>query len=125
MSEPKSWENICCRCEGDIRVNLHPGKRACHVSCGSCMYPDDWSHCASCEIVGHCAYALDYLKSLMPNGIKKGCYFKEQLTGEESLYHILQFVNANQQLVDNRGEKRHIEELRKANARSPCLHDKP
>jgi hypothetical protein len=61
----------------------------------------------------------------MPNGIKKGCYFKEQLTGEESLYHILQFANANQQLVDNRGEKRHIEELRKANARSPCLHDKP
>jgi hypothetical protein len=124
MSELKSWENECCRCEGDVKVNLFPGKRACHVACGPCAYPEDWGKCASCEIVGHCSYAVSYLKSLKPNGIKKGCYFKEQLTGEETLYHILQFVNANQHVVNEAGEKAHLEELKKANARSPCLQNR-
>jgi hypothetical protein len=77
----------------------------------------------SCEIVGHCAIALNYLKSLKPNGVKKGCYFKEQLTGEETLYHTLQFVNAAQNLVRTISAKNYLENLKKANSRSPCLQD--
>jgi hypothetical protein len=85
------------------------------------MYPEDWSKCNSCEIVGHCMYALNYLKSLKPNGIKKGCYFNEQLTGEETVYHTLQFINANQHLINKIGEKKYLEELKKGNSGSPCL----
>jgi hypothetical protein len=85
------------------------------------LYPDDWGKCASCEIVGHCRYALDYLKSLKENGLKKGCVFQQQLTGEESLYHTLNFVNGQQQVVRASGEKAYLEELKKANAKSPCL----
>jgi hypothetical protein len=124
VSVSSSWENECCRCEGDVKVNLFPGKRACHVACGPCAYPEDWGKCASCEIVGHCSYAVSYLKSLKPNGIKKGCFFRGQLTGEESLYHALQFVNANQQFMSTTGEKAHLEELKKANSRSPCLQNR-
>lgn len=39
------------------------------------------------------------------NGIKKGCYFKGQLTSEETLYHTSQFVNAKQHLISKLGEK--------------------
>lgn len=119
MSE--SWENKCCRCEGDTKTNPFPGKRACHVTCGPCIYPEGWDKCAACEMVGHCEYALSYLKSLKPNGIKKGCYFQNQLTGEENLYQILQFVNGNQQIAKAHGEKTYLEELKKVNAKSSCL----
>jgi len=121
MVERKTWENECCRCDGDVKVNLYPGKRACHVTCGPCLYPEDWAKCASCEIVGHCAYALDYLRSMKPNGLKKGCYFKEQLTGEENLYQTLNFVNGQRQFISRAGEKDYLESLKKANANSPCL----
>jgi hypothetical protein len=121
MVEQETWENKCCRCEGDVKVNLYPGKRACHVTCGPCLYPDDWGKCASCEIVSHCAYALDYLKSMKPNGLKKGCYFEEQLTGEENLYQTMNFVNGQQQFLRTVGEKNYLESLKKANVRSPCL----
>jgi hypothetical protein len=121
MVEQETWENKCCRCEGEVKVNLHPGKRACHVTCGPCMYPDDWGKCASCEIVGHCAYALEHLKSMKPNGLKKGCFFVEQLTGEENLYQTMNFVNGQQQFLRNVSEKEYLESLKKANARSPCL----
>jgi len=67
-------------------------------------------------------YALNYLRSLKPNGIKKGCYFKDQLTGEETLYHTLEFVNAQQHLVKTSGEKSYLEDLKKVNSRSVCLH---
>jgi hypothetical protein len=67
---------------------------------------------------------VSYLKALKPNGLKKGCYFKAQLTGEETLYHTLQFVNASQQLIDTVGEKTHLEELKKANSKSPCLQNR-
>jgi hypothetical protein len=123
MSKFESWENDCCRCGDDVRVNIASGKRACHLTCGPCVYPEDWSKCMSCEIVGHCAMALNYLKSLKLNGVKKGCYFKEQLTGEETLYHTLQFVNAAQNLVKTISEKNYLENLKKANSRSPCLPD--
>ena len=122
MSEFESWENKCCRCEGDVQVNPFPGKRACHITCGPCLYPEDWGKCSSCEIVGHCRYALDYLKSLKTNGIKKGCYFEQQLTGEETLYHIMNFVNGEQLLARTFGEKAYLESLKKTNARSSCLH---
>jgi len=121
MVAQETWENKCCRCEGDVKVNLFPGRRACHVTCGPCMYPEDWGKCASCEIVGHCAYALDYLKSLKPNGLKKGCYFEGQLTGEENLYQTMNFVNGQQQLARTVGEDEYLESLKKANSRSPCL----
>ena len=123
MVEQTTWEDQCCRCEGDVKVNLYPGKRACHITCGPCLYPEDWGKCVSCEIVSHCAYALDYLRSLKPNGLKKGCYFQQQLTGEESLYHTLYFVNGQQQLARAAGEKAYMENLKKANGRSPCLRE--
>jgi len=121
MVEEETWESKCCRCESDVKVDLHPGKRACHVTCGPCLYPDDWGKCASCEIVGHCAYALEHLKSLKPNGLKKGCYFDGQLSGEENLYQTMSFVNGQQQFARMVGEKEYLESLKKANARSPCL----
>ena len=123
MVEQTTWEDKCCRCEGDVKVNLYPGKRACHITCGPCLYPEDWGKCVSCEIVSHCAYALEYLRSLKPNGLKKGCYFQQQLTGEESLYHTLNFVNGQQQLARAAGEKAYVENLKKANGRSPCLRE--
>lgn len=123
MVEQTTWEDKCCRCEGDVKVNLYPGKRACHITCGPCLYPEDWGKCVSCEIVSHCAYALEYLRSLKPNGLKKGCYFQQQLTGEESLYHTLNFVNGQQQLARAAGEKAYMENLKKANGRSPCLRE--
>jgi hypothetical protein len=123
MSQSESWENECCRCGSEVQYNPFPGKRACHVTCGPCQYPEDWSKCASCEIVGHCQYALNYLKSLKPNGIKKGCYFKDQLTGEETLYHTLAFVNAQKHIIKASGEKKYLEDLKKANAKSVCLHE--
>jgi len=85
------------------------------------MYPDDWGKCASCEIVGHCTYALAHLRGLKGNGIKKGCYFEQQLTGDESLYHTINFVNGQQQLMKTSGEKAYLESLKKTNARSPCI----
>jgi len=121
MVEQETWENKCCRCEGEPQYNFHPGKRACHITCGPCLYPEDWGKCASCEIVSHCAYALDYLRSLKPNGLKKGCYFSEQLTGDESLYHTLNFVNSQQQFIKTTGEKTYLESLKRTNANSPCL----
>jgi hypothetical protein len=122
MSKYETWEDKCCRCEGDTKTNLYPGKRACHVTCGPCLYPEDWGKCVSCELVGHCRYALDYLKSLKPNGIlKKGCYFREQLSGEESLYHTLNFVNAQQKFMIETGEKAYLQNLKRTNAKSPCL----
>jgi hypothetical protein len=121
MSDSKTWENECCRCGNEVQVILFPGKRACHVTCGPCQYPEDWSKCAACEIVGHCMYALAYLKALRPNGIRKGCYFEGQLTGEETLYHTLAFVDAQSHMLKATGDKKYLDELRKANERSPCL----
>ena len=119
MVEQETWEDKCCRCEGDVKVNLFPGKRACHITCVSCLYPDDWGKCLSCEIVGHCQYALEYLKSL--NGIKKGCFFQEQLQGDENLYQTLNFVNGQQGLIKKTTEKDYLESLKKVNAKSSCL----
>ena len=121
MVEQETWEDKCCRCEGDVKVNLYPGKRACHVTCGPCLYPDNWGKCVSCEVVGHCAYALDHLKNMKPNGLKKGCYFDDQLTGEENIYQTMSFVNGQQQFLRAAGEKEYLERLKKTNVRSPCL----
>ena len=121
MVEQETWESKCCRCEGDVKTNLYPGKRACHVTCGSCLYPEDWTRCASCEIVGHCQYALEYLRSLKLDGLKKGCYFQQQLKGEENLYQTLNFVNGQQQFLHGRDKKAYLENLKKANSKSLCL----
>lgn len=121
MVEEETWENKCCRCEGEPKENLHPGKRACHITCGPCLYPEDWGKCVSCEIVSHCALALEYLKNMKPNGLKKGCVFEQQLNGEENLYQALNFVNGEQHVAQGRGERAYLESLKKANARSPCL----
>lgn len=122
MSSFESWENECCRCGSEVKETLFPGKRACHITCGSCLYPDN-PKCVSCEMVTHCEYALEYLKSLKPNGIKKGCYFEEQLSGEETLYHTLQFINASQHLVNILGKKEYLGYLKKINSGSVCLHN--
>ncbi len=121
MSEYETWEDKCCRCEGDAKLNLYPGKRACHLTCGPCLYPEDWQRCVSCEIVGHCRYALDYLKSLKDNGVKKGCYFEQQLTGEETIYQTMNFVNGEQHIAKTLGDEAYLESLRKANVNSRCL----
>jgi DNA-binding transcriptional ArsR family regulator len=115
LSASESWENRCCRCESDGKETPYPGKRACHVTCGPCLYPDN-PKCASCEIVGHCRLALDYLKSINPEA-RKGCYFEEQLSGEETLYHTLDFVNAQQHLVNTLGERKYLTTLDEANSR--------
>jgi hypothetical protein len=121
MVEQETWESKCCRCEGDVKNNLYPGKRACHVTCGPCLYPEDWGKCMSCELVGHCRYALDYLKSVKLKGMERGCYFQQQLSGDESIYHTLNFVNAQQRFARQTGEKEYLESLKKANSHSPCL----
>jgi hypothetical protein len=64
---------------------------------------------------------LNYLKNLKSNGVKKGCCLSDQLTGEENLYHVLQFVNSHQGLAKTQGEKRYLENLKRANSASPCL----
>ena len=120
MSKPESWENVCCRCGSDVKDNVYPGRRACHLTCGACLYPDN-PHCNSCEIVGHCRLALDYLKSTKLENTEKGCYFKDQLTGEETLYHTLSFVNAHQNLANTLGENEYLEDLKKTNSGSRCL----
>jgi DNA-binding transcriptional ArsR family regulator len=66
--------------------------------------------------VGHCRLALDYLKNLKPNGLKKGRYYKEQLAGDETMYHALDFVNAHQSLADRIGTEKYIENLEKTNS---------
>jgi len=114
MSKPESWENVCCRCNNDARDTIHPGKRACHVTCGPCLYPDNLK-CSSCEIVGHCRLALEDLKNNNHDGVEKGFYFNEQLTGEETLYHALEIINGQQRLVNQLGEEQYLEELKKAN----------
>jgi hypothetical protein len=73
--------------------------------------------------VGHCRYALDYLKSLKSEEVKKGCFFDQQLTGEETIYHTLNFVNTQQSMMKDVGEKQYLEELKKSNVESPCLND--
>ena len=119
MSQPESWENVCCRCGADVKDNVHPGRRACHITCGPCLYPDN-PKCASCEIVGHCRLALDYFKSLELNGEKKGFYFGEQLSGEETLYHTLQFTNGQQSLVNELGQKKYLRKLKKVGKSGPA-----
>jgi len=113
LSASESWENKCCRCENDVKETLSPGKRACHVTCGPCLYPDN-PNCVSCEIVGHCRLALDFLKNVDPEGFKKGSYFTDQLSGEETLYHTLDFVNAQQNLVNTLGERKYLDSLERA-----------
>jgi hypothetical protein len=66
-------------------------------------------------------YAVDHLRSLNISRELRGCIFKDQLSGEESLYHALNFVNAQQQLLNSMGQKRYIRELREENAGSRCL----
>ena len=122
MVNQVTWDDKCCRCEGDVKLNLYPGKRACHLTCGSCLYPDNVS-CVSCEIVGHCTYALANLKAMKRDDLEKGCYFKEQLTGEENLYQILNFVNGQRQFINSVGEKEYLENLKKANNKSPCIKE--
>jgi len=116
MSQPESWENICCRCGSDVKEKVYPGRRACHITCGPCLYPDN-PKCASCEIVGHCRLALDYFKSL--SDVEKGHYFNEQLTGEETLYHTLAFTDGQQSLVNELGTKKYLRELKKTKMSEP------
>ena len=87
------------------------------MTCGACLYPDN-PKCVTCEIVGHCSYALKYLKTLQSKDIPKGVYFKEQLTGEENLYQTLTFVNAQQFLINHDGNQTYLKNLEKKNLKS-------
>jgi hypothetical protein len=73
----------------------------------------------SCEIVGHCVYALQHLRA--QKEFKKGCTFTLQLTGDESIYHTLAFVNGQQHLIKPGGDKEYLEDLLRKNAKSTCL----
>jgi len=115
MSEKESWENICCRCGSDVKENRYPGRRACHLTCGPCLYPDN-PKCNSCEVVGHCRLALDFFRSLNANEKEKGYYFGGQLNGEETLYHTLAFTDGQQRLVNELGAEQYMVELKKTSS---------
>lgn len=118
MTDNKDWESECCRCNVKPGEVLPQGKRACHISCGeSC---NDWSKCVSCEIVGHCKLAIDHLKSLR---LKKGCLFKDQLSGEENIYQILNFINGEQKRIQDEGKDNYLKNLKQKNSESECLKE--
>jgi len=104
------WESRGCRDE--IQEDLYPGRRACHLTCNTCLQPDNWPNCNDCELVGHCRAALERIKNLK---LDKGQYFRGQLTGEETLYHVLHFVNSHQRIINKVGEEEYMEELKQEN----------
>jgi predicted transcriptional regulator len=71
--------------------------------------------------VGHCRLALDYLKSLKPNGVKKGQYFREQLSGDETIYHTLNFVEAQQNLLNEIGERKYLRTLKQESSKKAAF----
>jgi len=104
-NEEPSWEHQGCR--GENEVNLH-GKRACHLTCNTCITPDESERCIDCELVTHCREALDRIKN---SEVERGHYFQGQLTGEESLYHVLRFVNVHQNRVREIGRQKYVKLL--------------
>jgi hypothetical protein len=114
----ESWEEKCCRCETTKEQIPTSGKRACHITCGSCVYPGDWSKCVSCEIVGHCQLALEHFKSLK---VDKGCTYVRQLTGEENIYQTETFVKGQQEELNSEGKETYLRKLREDNKKSKCL----
>ena len=102
-----SWEYKGCRNEADR--DLYPGKRACHLTCNPCLHPESWPNCNECEVVGHCRAALDRIKN---SSLEKGQFYKGQLTGEESLYHVLRFVNSQQKIINRVGKEKYMKELK-------------
>jgi len=105
-----SWEYKGCRAETD--GDPYPGKRACHLTCNPCLQPENWPNCNDCEVVGHCKAALDRIKS---SSLERGHYYNGQLTGEESLYHVLRFVNTQQNIIKEMGKERYVKELKQEN----------
>ena len=104
-----SWEYESCR--GKANGDFAPGKRACHLTCGTCIQPENWHYCNDCEL-GHCRLAIERIKW---SNTDRGEYFKGQLSGEETLYHVLSFVNSQQQMINRIGERRYVEELNQVN----------
>jgi hypothetical protein len=107
-----SWEYRGCR--NDAKGNLYPGKRACHLMCNPHLQPENWSNCKDCEVVGHCRAALDHIKN---SNLERGNYYTGQLTGEESLYHVLHFVNSQGNIIKRIGKEKYMKELRQENQR--------
>ncbi|MDH5532791.1 MAG: hypothetical protein OEY83_06455 [Candidatus Bathyarchaeota archaeon] len=105
-----SWEYRGCRNEAND--SLDPGKRACHLTCNPCLQPENWTNCNDCEVVGHCRAALDRIKN---SSLNRGHYYTGQLTGEESMYHVLHFVNRQQNIVNKIGKEKYMKELRQEN----------
>ena len=106
-----SWEYESCR--GKANGDSAPGRRACHLTCNTCIQPENWHYCNDCEL-GHCRLAVARINR---SSMDRGEYFRGQLTGEETLYHVVSFVNGQQQMVNRIGEKRYIEELNQENTR--------
>jgi len=104
-----SWEYKGCREE--LKDGPHPGRRACHITCNTCIQPENGLDCNECEL-GPCRLALQHLRKTR---LKRGQYFEGQLTGEETLYHALQFVNGQQRIINQVGEKEYVKELKKEN----------
>ncbi|MDH5438078.1 MAG: hypothetical protein OEX76_04160 [Candidatus Bathyarchaeota archaeon] len=105
-----SWEYRGCRNEAND--SLDPGKRACHLTCNPCLQPENWTNCNDCEVVGHCRAALDRIKN---SSLNRGHYYTGQLTGEESMYHVLHFVNRQQNIVNKIGKEKYMKELKHEN----------
>jgi len=103
--EKSSWEYEGCREEDG--ANPH-GYRACHLTCNTCITPDDSGRCIDCELVTHCSEALNRIKN---SEVERGHYFQGQLTGEESLYHVLRFVNVHQNRVREIGRQKYVKLL--------------
>jgi len=106
-----SWEYESCR--GKANGDSAPGKRACHLTCNTCIQPEDWHYCNDCEL-GHCRLAIERIKNSNTN---RGEHFKGQLTGEETLYHVLNFVNGQQLMANRMGEERYVEKLNQENTK--------
>lgn len=109
-NESLSWEYRGCRNENND--SLYPGKRACHLTCNPCLHPESWPNCNYCEVVGHCRAALDRIKN---SNLERGRYYTGQLTGEESLYHVLHFVNRQQNAINKIGKEKYVKELKQEN----------
>jgi len=55
---------------------------------------------------------LDRIKN---SNLERGRYYAGQLTGEESLYHVLHFVNSQQNVINKIGKEKYVKELEQEN----------
>ncbi len=88
-------------------------------SCCGSLYTNNID-CAVCVTVGHSEDALSHSRSVKSDETIKGCFFKEQLSGEETIHRTLKFVNGEQNIAKTFGNGEYLERINKANSESPC-----